>query len=352
MSYYESCNRNEFTPDQVKVMHNRLEGSSVLVPCPVEETDCTSPTIYINGNVIWEAQNVQLCKDQKVIINPNSTLTIKNTHVSKKTTNPTCPGISKTGNWDGIYVMSNANLYINNSSIVENSNNGIVCNSCNLVKVDHSTLKENHAAIKAQNARFGVQIVNASIIDASAGTAAKQIAVYNSVTSILGSKIQGPDNLIGVYSTFGKLTVNNSTIKYFDIAIYKDVDLESGSSSPGFGPAPSSSGGAGLFMTNSDILNYKTNALLVYTWFISVKKCFLHGAVYTRSKNTAKWLSNQFTGYREVSLGIGPELDNLFQNNYFNSSNLQLYGNEAMTNVIAINGMQSIPLCILLLIKV
>ncbi len=319
MSYYNNCG-SEFTEYQNRAMHNFANNKIPeikLSPCPAILIDCTSPPIYINGNVIWDAQYYQLCKDQQVIINPNSTLTIKNTRVSKKASNSSCPGLSNTGNWDGIYVLNNAKLYINNSSIIEYSNNGIQSLSSGLVTINGNSIMRNNKTAIASDLGF-VSINNSTII-VPKYCHPVQVSLTSSGFKMDNSTIENGEgeNITAIKSFNAAVDINTqSKIKNF----YVGVDKEEGNSSSG----------NSLSIDQSRFENCIT-AIRNMSNVVKVTANFIDGAVLSSGVCNGLWYANNF---RKGAVIDDPQSTQDIRENFFYSKELVLNRDNKVTDAL------------------
>jgi len=357
MSYYGACKKC-FTQGQYERMHQYIEDyfeDMVRTDCDndpyFDPVDCQLADITISTPVVWENGILEMCKDQKIIIEAGGSLTLRNYTITKKQGPiPNCPDLSKYGEWDGVYL--NAYSTNNNSTkpsllVLENSKisyskNGIIAIQFDEIRFDQSKMVNNGAGIQAKHGASGVYILNNSLIDGSGANITstnrasyRHISCINTALSISASTVIGKGLSTGIYSYFGTVQiVNQSKIKNFETCIYKDADMMKG----GFDAFGSS--GAGLVVSNSSLeakidkyeaiyMNGTKDAVIFDNTII--------GNVVSRGKCTGimyhNYLLDVLNGVNSVSIA-NPELSFELKDNLFEKTKIELYGNNNLTNAI------------------
>ncbi|MBK9106917.1 MAG: hypothetical protein IPM92_00685 [Saprospiraceae bacterium] len=355
MSYYGQCKKC-FSQGQYEMMHIYIEDffeEMIQTDCDTDPyfnpVNCQLADITISTPVIWENGTAEMCKDQKIIIEAGGSLTLRNYKITKKHgTNPACPGLSKYGEWDGIYLSGfsagnsseKPSLLVLENSEISHSNNGIKANQFKEIRFDQSQMKSNGSGIVARHGAYGVYIMNNSFIDGSSSkinetnrAKYREIELINTGALISSSIITGKGLSTGIYSYYGTLrVVNQSTIKNFETCIYKDADKVNG----GFDSFGSS--GAGLLVSNSKVMANLDKYESIYLNDTKDAVVFdndLFGIVNSRGKSSGVWIHNLIKGEHSavnyVSI-IRPELAYEFRDNLLDDTRMEFYGNNALTN--------------------
>lgn len=254
MSYYK-CG-SEFTPCQSVAMHNRVTNITSHLKMNCSDDLFNSPPcadIIISQETTWVNQVINMCPNQRIIINPPGKLIIDHCTITKGNRpppNPNCPTLINNGNWDGIYVgnisfpipgaisglifgpIPGNILTIKSGSVIEYSNNGIVTGGTfgNII-IQSSTFQHNGRIAKAigsGNISFYNSTLNVDPFTTPFGTPVtfKQIEAIGSniyFGSLTKLENFGLPNITGINSTNGKVGIIGSTIKNFEYSIYKDL---------------------------------------------------------------------------------------------------------------------------------
>ncbi|MBK8483176.1 MAG: right-handed parallel beta-helix repeat-containing protein [Saprospiraceae bacterium] len=346
MSYYGNCKEKKFTNGQYEVMHEFIVNSfqaAVVTDCENDPyfnpVDCQNSDIIIDQPTIWQNGTMQLCKNQKILIEGSGSLTLINYKITKQDgPYPNCPGLSKLGNWDGIYLYpyttgsglpNGPALRVLGNSIIEYSENGINAFNFDKIEFSNSVFRNNGLGIYARNGLQGLLITNNSLIDASASKALREIYLNNCRGSIINSIISGSGMNTGIFSYYGALYISKSRIESFQTVIEKEQDKITGGFQESFG-----SSGSGLVIQNSDLISSydKYQAIRIQGCKdVYVYKNYIHGSISATGISSGNWLSNNF---KFNVLIISPQNDYLFSNNLFYGSQLELYNAQSLTNAI------------------
>jgi hypothetical protein len=358
MSYYGDCKKC-FTHGQFEKMHDYIETyfqNAVQTECENDPyfspTDCQAADITISIPTEWADTTIEMCKNQKIIIEAGGTLTLRNCKLNKKPGPITaCPGLSKYGDWDGIYITQiisgnnpgNPSLYVLENSVITSSLHGINAYHFDKIVFDQSVMKGNKAGIKASHGTQGVFILNNSVIDGSSSTINfenskkyKEISLINCFGKVSSSIVAGQGRSTGIYSYFGGLRIeNHSQIKNFETVIYKDADkMDGGFTSPG-------GSGSGLYLNSSNL--YASIDRFEAVYLNGVKDVIgfnnsITGTVRSRGKGTAVWEYNVLSGIEDVAPGVmelaEPELAYQIKDNLLNRYRMDFYGKNGLSNAV------------------
>lgn len=264
---FENC-AHEFSKCQISAMHHKIDLylSDLIIDCNDDiYHDPNCDDIIINSNVSWSNGTRHMCPNQKIIINPNGTLTLDNYTLTYYETAPqgpnsNCPGLTFTDLWDGIYFYGtiadeykyhefteNVNgsydnfspgsypsyggkLYVKNNSVIKYSKNGIqAISDFNIIKIENSILTNNLKAIYSIRNNTAVkgeiQVTSSQVLVKSDQDIAKvQIKVHGPKVMINKSNItlEGTKDITAIQSANGTLNVvNGSSISNFGIGIEK-----------------------------------------------------------------------------------------------------------------------------------
>lgn len=357
MSYYGECKKC-FTEGQYSRMHQYIEDhfeDMVVSDCDDDPyfnpIDCQQADITLSIPTLWENGTLELCKDQKIIIEAGGSLILKNYRLTKKLGNNTeCPGLSKFGEWDGIYLSG---LTANNSSdkpsllVLENSEishskNGIHAYHFNQIRFSESKMVSNGAGIDARHGEFGLYVENNSLIDGSSSIidetnrkSYREINLINCAGRFSASTITGKAMSTGIYSYYGTLRfVNHNKVLNFETAVYKDMDKSNG----GFDSFGSS--GSGIWASNSSFQSTIDKYEAVY--LNSTRDAVFYdnnlvGKIVSKGKGSGLWNHNYIKGEFEnvnyISLA-NPELAYEFKDNLIDHTRLEFYGKNPLSNAI------------------
>ncbi len=357
MSYYGECKKC-FTEGQYSRMHQYIEDyfeDMVVSDCADDPyfnpVDCQQADITISTPTLWENGTLELCKDQKIIIEAGGSLTLRNYTLTKKQgNNPACPGLSKFGEWDGIYLSG---FSANNSSVkpsllvlenseISHSNHGIHAYQFNEIRFDASQMISNGAGIDARHGVSGLYVENNSLIDGSSASidmnnlaSYREITLINCAGKFSSSTVSGKGLSTGIYSYYGTLRFSNhNKVVNFETAVYKDIDKING----GFDAFGSS--GAGIWASNSFFKSTLNKYEAVYLNSTRDAVFFdndLVGIVVSRGKSTGTWHHNYFKGEHEnvnyISLA-NPDLAYEFKDNLIEYTRMEFYGRNPLSNAI------------------
>lgn len=341
MSYYNDC-RYKFSPLQLSAMYNHMINnfSRLFVECDNNLTGCND--IIINTPTVWKINSnpyptgkLELCPNQKIIINPSGSLTLDAFTLTVKNNSPNCPIMG--GLWDGIYIYgigsggsSTSNIptapsdggfiKVLNGSVIEFSENGIqALAGHNGVTISGSIMRQNGMAVYSKGSggssfSSGVSISGSQISNSSR---AKPVLLKmdGSRISVSSSNItnNGVD-ITGIKSYNGGVFIKEgTTINGCEYGIDKELN-------GGFG--------IGLSIQKSKITNCIT-AIRNTSSGVSAKFNYLDGFVKNFGKAYGTWFANNFR--KKVTLD-NPSLSHIFQENNFYKSELQINKNQSLTD--------------------
>lgn len=346
MSYYFDC-RSEFTPCQINAMRNDLIAnisntkSGIILDCEDDPYNlaivCKDITISIP--TVKSSETLSLCKDQKIIITPDGSLTLNHCLLTIKTQNNTnCPDfIYNIGNWDGIYIVPAAygsaqypggptsptggRLNVTQNSIIEYSDNGIQApGSHNGILISNSKMHKNGMAIYSNGpgglvASGSVNITGSEIISSESSKPVLIRMNGSNLTIQSGSTIKNitSEGITGIKSYNGRLTVRNSTVKDFGVGIDKELN-----------------GGVGIgFVIDANHILGNLTSVRNTSSGVTATKNFFQGQIQQFGKAYGRWYANNFK--REVLLD-NPSLSYSFTENQFDGSRLEFSKNQSLTD--------------------
>lgn len=357
MSYYGECKKC-FTEGQYSRMHQYIEDyfeDMVISDCADDPyfnpVDCQQADITISTPTLWENGTSELCKDQKIIIEAGGSLTLKNYRLTKKLGNNTaCPGLSKFGEWDGIYLSgfsannssAKPSLLVLENSEISHSKNGIHAYHFNEIRFNASKMISNGAGIDARHGVSGLYVENNSLIDGSSSIidetnrkSYREINLINCAGRFSASTITGKAMSTGIYSYYGTLRFSNhNKVGNFKTAVYKDMDKSNG----GFDSFGSS--GSGISASNSSFQSTIDKYEAVY--LNSTRDAVFYdnnlvGKIVSKGKGSGLWNHNYIKGEFEnvnyISLA-NPELAYEFKDNLFEHTRMEFYGKNPLCNAI------------------
>lgn len=352
MSYYYNCH-SRFTACQIAKMHEALEGEyqniypNYLLDCsqdPYANLNQNCDDITIDQEEEWTDEVVKLCAGKKINILDGASLKLVRTKITTDAANSACPGLS--GKWDGIYITGDGlspsslqsggdYLLITDNSVVEYSLNGIqALNGTNGILIDHSNFINNGVVMNVKDKSStsstppyytsypdGKIIIKQSTINVENENSNTQITIRGADLDMGQSNItiaSGIDKFgTGIKHLNGKLDVNDSKFRNFDVAIDKESDGILG----------------GLILKNNKIYNSQI-AVRNNTNKTTALHNYLEGAVQSLSLCYGTWDNNTFTGYlKGLAMNNPSESMNLI-NNLFDKNKTIFSGSHKNTNVL------------------
>ncbi|MEO6690822.1 MAG: hypothetical protein ABIO44_00640 [Saprospiraceae bacterium] len=274
--------------------------------------DCPQADIIISTNTPpWSNLVIEMCPDQKIIIQSGATLSLNACQIKSKNNGE---------EWDGIYLEGNASISISGHSVIKNSVNGITGQlGYKSIRIVSSELTDNGRAIHATGtgnlAVLGITIINSDITTSSNSQQENCITADNTNISLIGVTIFNKGIVKTGISGFGNsMNIDRCTIKNFPTGIFK-----------GSGGSMTSTA---LNIRESDILNCSFS--LYHTGFgITATRNIFSGIVVNDGKCLGKWRWNNFIGSNFMMLN--PQTSQIIEENKIAGS-LTLYRDEYSTS--------------------
>lgn len=338
MSYYRKC-RSEFSTGQFCYIHEYFSepgtGGAKVVNCNTDPyanlIPCLAPDITVSTPEIWANETIELCPNQKIIIQQGGALTLNNCILTKEdqiSPNSGCPDLVYDQLWDGIY--SNGGTLIINDSQIKYSKNGIQSTAPNNMSITSSLFENNLTQINVTSTldftSGKVRIKYSTFLIAPPSLsvtplAKAQISVVGRQLWMTQSKVINPvssvvNELTGVRSAYGFLRIENgSYFENFHLAIDKAGD---------FG----SPGSRGCFIYGSEIRNCE-NSILNTCKFFNAYDNILEGNITSEGLGYSQWYRNNITADKAILQS--PKLSCRLENNLFNKLNLEFYGTNELS---------------------
>ncbi len=302
-SFFSINNQNFYSRNYANLTY-----PSVLSVCP-------QPDITISTSTTWSNGTMELCPNQRIIIESGATLTLTNYNLKAKNINP----LEK---WDGVTVKDGSSLIMGNNSFLQQSTNGIIAEKgFNIIRIIESKIIDNDKAIFADESNssslFPVYLLKVTLSSSSSSSQPNLVILNGANLYAIKCNFLNPGNVLQAIVSFNnRLTMQNCLISGFDSGINKNI---------GAGFTNSS-----LNLDRVDILNAITS-IDSRDINLRVSRCILSGVIRHSGTANGSWISNNFINGRVFV--INPSLSQVFKDNRFGlNSSLRLFDDQSNTD--------------------